>query len=111
MIGKPPDVRNQAQARNRRIDEIRNGTPAPVQTAIDLMDLSSRAADLFAVQPPHEKQALLRLVLKEATWKGGELQIQFEEPFESLRRSNPLNLTNERDLNVKITPEENWLLR
>ncbi len=38
----------------RRINEIRISEPAPVQECIDLMDLTSRAADLFRVQPPKE---------------------------------------------------------
>ena len=47
-----------------RIGEILTSTPAPIQTAIDLMDLTSQAADLFLIQPPHEKQAPLRLAFK-----------------------------------------------
>ncbi|MGB6944390.1 MAG: zinc ribbon domain-containing protein [Bryobacteraceae bacterium] len=82
---------NQATALGRRIDEIRAGTPAPARSAIDMMALTSRTADLFVVQPPHEKQAFLRLVLKSAAWQHGELQTQFEEPFETLRRSNQLS--------------------
>jgi hypothetical protein len=30
-------------------------------------------------------------VLKKASWKGGDLRAEFEEPFEILRRSNRLN--------------------
>ena len=108
---KSQDIRTQTLALTRRIEEIRTSTPAPVQQAINLMDLTSRAAQLFAVQPPHEKQAFLRLTLKSASWKNGELQTQFEEPFESLRRSNQLSLTKDRDLGVTTTPKENWLLR
>ena len=71
----------------RRIDEIRAGAPAPAQGAIDMMVLTSRTADLFLIQPPHEKQ-------HSSDWftsrRHGELQTQFEEPFENLRRSNQL---------------------
>jgi hypothetical protein len=45
----------------------------------------------FMIQPTHEKQAFLRLVLKSAAWRHGELHIQFEEPFENLKRSNQLS--------------------
>ncbi len=85
---KALECRNQATALEQRIEELRAGAPARVQGAIDLMELASRAADLFVVQPPHEKQAFLRMVLKSAAWRHGELQTQFEEPFENLRRSN-----------------------
>jgi hypothetical protein len=69
-------------------DEIRVAAPAAVQDAIDLMELTSRAADLFAVQPVHEKQGFLRLIMKSATWRKGQLQTEFEQPFENMRRSN-----------------------
>jgi hypothetical protein len=88
---KSLECQNQATALGRRIDEIRAGAPAPAQGAIDMMALTSRTADLFMIQPTHEKQAFLRLVLKSAAWRHGELQIQFEEPFENLRRSNQLS--------------------
>ena len=48
------------------------GTPAPM------------------IQPTHEKQAFLRLVLKSAAWRHGELQTRFQEPFENLKPSNQL---------------------
>ncbi len=61
------------------------------------MDLSSRAADLFDLQPLHEKQGFLRLILKSATWRHGELQTEFEQPFENLRRSNQLSNTKNKE--------------
>jgi site-specific DNA recombinase len=87
---KASDLRGQSLSLSRRIDEIRAAAPAPVQDAIDLMDLTSRAADLFAVQPVQEKQGFLRLILKSATWRQGQLQTEFEQPFENMRRSNQL---------------------
>jgi site-specific DNA recombinase len=77
----------------RRMNDMRANAPAPVQQAIDLMDLTSRAAELFVVQPTPEKQRFLRLVLKMASWQGGELRMEFEEPFETLKRSNQLSRT------------------
>ena len=101
---KALECRNQVTALECRIEEIRAGAPAPVQGAIDLMELASRAADLFAVQPPQEKQAFLRLVLKSAAWRHGELQTQFEEPFENLRRSNQLSRRKDTDIVEGNTP-------
>src|ERR1700733_16308068 len=82
---KALECRNQANALERRIEEICAGASAPVQGAINLMELTSRSASMFAIQPPHEKKAFLTLVLKSAAWRHGELQTQFEEPFENLR--------------------------
>ena len=72
---------NQATTLARRIEEIRAGAPAPAQGAIDVMALTSRTAELFLIQPPHEKQAFLGLVLKSVAWRHGELQTQFEGPL------------------------------
>jgi site-specific DNA recombinase len=106
---KALECRNQAAALERRIEEIRVGAPAPVQSAIDLMAVTSRAADLFLVQPPQEKQAFLRLVLKSANWRRGELQTQFEEPFENLRRSNRLNRRKDAGIAEGPTQDRIWL--
>jgi site-specific DNA recombinase len=104
---KASDSRSQSLALSRRIDEIRSAAPTAVQDAINLIDLTSRAADLFAVQPVHEKQRFLRLILKNATWQQGRLQTEFEQPFENLRRSNHLTTTKN---NVTMIAEiENWL--
>jgi hypothetical protein len=94
---KALECQNQATALGRKTDEIRAGTPAPAQGAIDMMALTSRTADLFLIQPSHEKQAFLRLVLKSA-WRNGELQTQFEQPFENLRRSNQLSRRKDNEI-------------
>jgi hypothetical protein len=67
-----------------------------VQEAIDLMDLTSRAAELFAMQPASEKQHFLKLLLKSATWQDGCLCTEFENPFENLRHSNRLSRTKQQ---------------
>jgi site-specific DNA recombinase len=108
---KASDLRGQSLALSRRIEEIRAAAPAPVQDAIDLMDLTSRAADLFAVQPVHEKQGFLRLILKSATWRQGQLQTEFEMPFENLRRSNQLSLMKQKENQPMTGQTEIWLLR
>jgi hypothetical protein len=70
---KAAEHRNQKEELLRRIDTIRASAPAPVEQAI-VMDLTSRAADLFRVQPVHEQQRFLRLVLKSPSWQDGRVQ-------------------------------------
>lgn len=108
---KASEIRAQAVALSRRIDEIQAALPAPVREAIDLMDLTSRAADLFAVQPVQEKQGFLRLILKSASWSAGRLQTEFEQPFENLRRSNQLRASKHKENGKVIVEIEDWLLR
>jgi hypothetical protein len=73
---KAAELRKQDAELVRKANEIRVAEPAPVEEALNLMDVTSRAADLFSVQPAHEQQRFLRLVLKNASWKGGELQTE-----------------------------------
>jgi site-specific DNA recombinase len=106
---KASELRGQSLSLSRRIEEIRAAAPAPVQDAIDLMDLTSRAADLFAVQPVHEKQGFLRLILKSATWRQGRLQTEFEQPFENMRHSNRLSRCKEKEIVSMPDKKEIWL--
>jgi len=61
---KAHDLRTQSLQLLDRMNEMRLSAPAPVQDALDLMDVTSRASDLFLTQPAAEKQRFLRLVLK-----------------------------------------------
>jgi len=108
---KALECQNQATSLERRIEGIRASAPAPVQGAIDLMELTSCAADLILAQPSHEKQAFLRLVLKSAAWRHSELHTQFEEPFENLRRSNQLSRRKDMEIVAGDTANGIWLLR
>ena len=90
---KSHDLRTQSLQLLDRMNEMRLKAPAPLQHALDLMDLTSKAADLFLAQPTTEKQRFLKLVLKSATWRDGRLHTEFEDPFENLRRLNRLSRT------------------
>jgi len=106
---KAGDLRAQSLDLLGRMNEMRGNAPAPVQDAVDLMELTSRAADLFLMQPTHEKQRFLRLVLKMATWQDGRLCTEFEDPFESLKRSNQLSKTKHQENGIAIAQIEDWL--
>ena len=60
----------------------------PIGQAVDLVTLTSTAADLFLKQEGSEQRRLLRVLLEEASWKGSELRMSLREPFEKLRLSN-----------------------
>jgi len=61
------------------------------------MRLTSRAPILFRGQSGQEQRRLLRTVLKTASWQTGELRLEFEEPFETLRRSNRASARKEME--------------
>ena len=70
-------------------------TLPPVTEALDIMALTSKAAELFLQQSAAEQRRLLHLVLREATWKAGELRISLREPFEQPRLSNSASQAND----------------
>lgn len=52
---------------------------AYLQSGVTLLELASRAADLFAHQPASEKRRLLDFVLSNSTWANGELTVEFRQ--------------------------------
>jgi len=80
--------RREQQTILRKVADIHQATPAPIEQAVDMLQLTSRAAELFLEQPPNEQRHLLRTVMEKAEWKNGTLRATLFEPFEILRHSN-----------------------
>jgi hypothetical protein len=66
------------------IEEHQAADQSYLDQGIDLLELVSRAHELFEKQVAHEKQRLLKFVISNCTWKGGELQPKFRQPFDLL---------------------------
>ena len=49
-----------------------------------LLDLASRAHDLFLAQPASEKRRMVNLVLSNCVWKDGVLSAEYRQPFDLL---------------------------
>jgi hypothetical protein len=73
-----------------KIRDIRRVAPAPIDQAIDMLQLTSRASELFLNQPAPEQRRLLQVVMENAAWQDGTLRTTLFEPFEILRHSNRL---------------------
>ncbi len=100
-------IRGQQQALQQKLLSAQDATLLPASQAVDMMALTSRAADLFLEQTRTEQRKLLHLLLQEASWKAGELRMSFREPFEQLRLSNRASASdfngfggNERDFGI-----------
>jgi hypothetical protein len=90
---KAAEIQEDQQRIRAKVNECR-GTLPPARAAVDLLALTSRSADLFVEQSGAEQRKLLRVVMGEATWQGGELRMSFQPPFEQLRLSNSTSTTN-----------------
>jgi hypothetical protein len=53
----------------------------PASQAVNLMALTSQAAEIFLQQPGTERNKLIRLLVESASWKGGELRMCFGSPL------------------------------
>jgi hypothetical protein len=65
---------------------------------VDLNLAMSRLAGLFSEQSASELRKLLHLVLENATWKHGGLQMTLKEPFEALRVTDRVSPWRQRPI-------------
>jgi hypothetical protein len=72
------------------------GTLPTAGEALNLIALTSKAADLFLEQSGSEQRKLLRLVMGDAVWQAGELRMSFQPPFEQLQLSNSARTRNDK---------------
>ena len=82
------------RARSRK---IQNAAPAPIDQAVDMLRLTSRASELFLQQPAAEQRRLLQVVVEKAAWQDGALRTTLFEPFEILRHSNQESHRKEKE--------------
>jgi site-specific DNA recombinase len=106
---KAEEIRRHQQRIRRNIEECQSAEVVPVAEAVDLLSLTSEAAELFAGQCGREQRHLLRLVMREAVWVHGELRTCFREPFEKLQLSNSATSTKKDDLRHNDEVFDNWL--
>ena len=104
---KAREIREEQMQIQQRIRSAHALTRPSMSDAIDLMNRTSRAAEEF---PGHaeEGRRLLQLVMKEASWKGGELRMSLREPFEKFRLSNSASTTNYSEIHSKMPDFKIW---
>ena len=106
---KAADGRSQQEMLLRKIQELQHAAPAPIEEAIDMLRLTSRAAELFLAQPAPEQRHLLQVVMQKAAWQNGTLRAILFEPFEILRHSNRATHTKENQKPGSGRDSEIWL--
>jgi len=106
---KASEFRAQQQTILRKIEQVESSAPAPVEDALDLMNLTGRPAALFKQQNGVEQRRFLRTLVRTAAWGQGKLRLEFEERFEILRGSNRASLRNETQKTGSERDSEIWL--
>ncbi len=95
----------------RKIQDVQKATPAPIEQAVDVLRLTSRASELFLQQPAAEQRRLLQVVVKKAAWQDGTLRTTLFEPFEILRHSNQESSRKDKENGGSGRDLAVWLLR
>src|SRR6266513_2233383 len=95
----------------RKVQDIQKAAPAPIDHAIDMLRLTSRASELFLQQPAAEQRRLLQAVVEQAAWQDGALRTTLFEPFEILRHSNQESYRKEKENGGSGRDLGIWLLR
>jgi hypothetical protein len=62
-------LRSEQDGLQRKIQDVQKATPAPVDQAVDMLRLTSRASELFLQQPAAEQLRLLQVVVEKAAWQ------------------------------------------
>ncbi len=103
--------KREQESLRRKIQDIQRAAPAPVDQAVDMLRLTSRACQLFLQQPANEQRRLLQTLIKDAAWKDGALRTTLFEPFDILRHSNSESRRKEKEKGGSLTDIGIWLLR
>jgi site-specific DNA recombinase len=94
-----------------KIQNIRKVETAPIDQAINMVRLTSRASELFLRQPATEQRRFLQVVVEKAAWQHGALRTSLFEPFEILRHSNQESCRKEKEHGGSGRELGIWLLR
>ena len=110
--------RSEQDGLQRKIQAVQKATPAPIDQAVDMLRLTSRASELFLQQTAAEQRRLLQAVVEKAAWQDGALRTTLFEPFEILRHSNQESYRKEkgnggsgRDMEIWLPREDSNLLQ
>jgi site-specific DNA recombinase len=90
-------MRREQEGLVNKIQSMEKTKPAPVDQAIDMLRLTSRASESFLLQPGAEQRRLLKVVVEKANWQDGALRTTLFEPFEILRHSNQESYRKEKE--------------
>ena len=79
---KSTEWRTEQTAILKSTQEHQTANQSYLDEGVALLELASRAADLFEKQPAGEKRRLLDFVLSNCTWANGVLTPEFRQPFD-----------------------------
>lgn len=109
---KAKEFRAQQNTILKSIEDHQSANQSYMEEGIRILELASRAAELFEKQSAEEKRRLLNCVLKGASWQHGNLKADFRQPFEMLAKtalSNSATDSKENRIEASKGEKEIWL--
>lgn len=109
---KAKEFRAQQNTLLKSIEDHQSANQSYMEEGIRILELASRAAELFEKQPAEEKRRLLNCVLKGASWQHGSLKADFRQTFDMLAKtalSNSASDSKENPIEASKGEKENWL--
>ena len=106
---KAAEWRSEQRSLLRAIEEHQGANESYLDEGVKLLELAKRAHILFKKQEPREKRRLLDFVVSNCTWKNGELEATYRQPFDLLASAAR---TDREFVAANATLEgrfENWL--
>ncbi len=111
-IRKAKEFRARQNTILKSIEDHQSANQSYMEEGIRILELASRAAELFAKQPAEEKRRLLNCILKGAFWQHGSLKADFRQPFDMLAKtalSNSASDSKENPIEASTGEKEIWL--
>ena len=81
---KAEENREQEAQLRLKIDEVQAAAARDAADRVDLAMLVKEVGNLFQNQSEAEERKMLQVLLQEASWKAGVLQMSLREPFATL---------------------------
>ena len=81
---KAREWREEQDRIQRTIEEHQGANQSYLDEGIRILELSQRAHELFQKQEAREKRRLLNFILSNCTWKNGELEVTYRQPFDMI---------------------------
>jgi len=85
---KAAEWREEQQRLLAKVAEHQRANEHYMEEGVLLLDVVRRMPELFEKHVPKEKRRLLDFVLSNSTWAGGELTVEFRQPFDLLAVTN-----------------------
>jgi len=106
---KATELRAEQDRVQEAIDKHQAADRTYIDEGVQLLELASRAYELFRKQKAAEKRRLLNFLLSNCSWKNGTLTATFRQPFDMLATTNIAYQKKKAAGMASSDLSENWL--